>query len=101
MKRRIEFLFIALVAIMFVSCTKTEVPVTSFSYELKQDTVVFTNTTVGGVTYSWNFGDNTPASTEKDPVHVYGASGSFTVSLTETNEGGSKEFTSTIVIANL
>lgn len=99
MKRRIEFLLIALVAIMLVSCNTTEVPVTSFSYELKQDTVVFTNTTAGGVTYSWNFGDNSQVSTEKDPVHVYSTSGSFTVSLTATNEGGSKEFTSTITIA--
>ncbi|MEA4852012.1 MAG: PKD domain-containing protein [Paludibacter sp.] len=99
MKRRIEFLFIALVAILMVGCNSAEVPVTSFSYELKQDTVVFTNTTVGATSYSWDFGDNSPVSTEKDPVHVYKASGSYTVLLTATNEGESKTFSADIIVA--
>lgn len=35
------------------------------------DSVIFTNTSVDNNTQSWTFGDNTPGSTDKDPVHAY------------------------------
>ena len=38
--------------------------------------------------WSWNFGDGTPVSTEQNPSHVYGSTGSFTVSLTVTDSRG-------------
>lgn len=46
-------------------------------------TVRFTNTSsslLEGQSFEWNFGDGT-TSIEKDPVHLYGATGSFFVSL--------------------
>ncbi len=50
-------------------------------------TVTFTNTSIGGVAYIWNFGyGNT--STQRNPVHTYTTSGSFTVTLTVTNANG-------------
>ena len=39
--------------------------------------------------WSWNFGDGSPVSTEENPVHFYEQNGTYTVSLTITNEFGS------------
>ena len=41
-----------------------------------------------GVTYLWDFGDMTPTSTARDPVHDYMTNGLYTVSLTVTTLGG-------------
>jgi PKD domain/Invasin, domain 3 len=40
------------------------------------------STGAGTLTYSWNFGDNTPPSSEQSPVHLYEAEDDYTVSLT-------------------
>lgn len=40
-------------------------------------------------TYSWDFGDGSPASTQQNPTHTYAANGTYTVCLTVTNAGGS------------
>lgn len=50
--------------------------------------VVFTNTSVNGKAYSWDFGDGTSLSTEKSPTHVYSASGPYTVELTALGDPG-------------
>ncbi|MBI2967754.1 MAG: PKD domain-containing protein [Bacteroidetes bacterium] len=43
----------------------------------------------GGVTsWTWNFGDATPASTVQDPSHLYGDTGSYTVSLVVVSDSG-------------
>jgi len=39
--------------------------------------------------WDWDFGDNTPHSTVKSPVHVYQAAGNYDVTLIATNTGGS------------
>ncbi|MBI2271674.1 MAG: PKD domain-containing protein [Bacteroidetes bacterium] len=41
----------------------------------------FTDMSVGAVSWLWDFGDGT-TSTEKNPSHIYGSCGSFTVKLT-------------------
>ncbi|HEX8507392.1 MAG TPA: PKD domain-containing protein, partial [Hymenobacter sp.] len=46
--------------------------------------VQFANTTVGPLTYSWDFGDGSPLDTAKAPRHVYTASGTFTARLVAT-----------------
>lgn len=43
-------------------------------------------------TWSWDFGDGN-TSTQKNPSHVYSNTGSFTVTLTVTNQGGSNTVT--------
>lgn len=51
-------------------------------------TVSFTSNAPGATSYSWNFGDGTPTSTQANPSHVYNATGTFNVSLTVTNSSG-------------
>jgi PKD repeat protein len=56
-------------------------------------TVQFTDTSTNTPTsWSWNFGDG-QTSTAKSPSHVYTTAGSYTVSLTATNAGGSNTVT--------
>jgi len=43
-------------------------------------TAQFTNTSIAGQTFIWDFGDNT-TSTEIDPVHIYNAPGLYTITL--------------------
>ena len=44
--------------------------------------IVFTNMSVGEISeLSWNFGDNTPVSTDLKPIHEYAAAGEYKVCL--------------------
>lgn len=56
------------------------------------DTVIFTNESGNGTSYTWDFGDMT-SSTATDPVHVYSTQGIYTVVLHTFN--GSCEKTTT------
>ena len=50
-------------------------------------------------TYSWSFGDGTPASTQATPLHEYAGPGQYTVSLTVTDSQknqATSQFTLTI-----
>ncbi|WP_110056216.1 PKD domain-containing protein [Chitinophaga sp. S165] len=44
-------------------------------------TIEFLNTTSGGETFTWDFGDGSPESNEISPTHTYNNPGSYTVSL--------------------
>lgn len=60
-----------------------------FDFQRNFREVTFTNETAGGTpgyTYEWNFGDGSAVSTEESPVHTYAASGSYTVTLTVTDQ---------------
>lgn len=101
------FLLLGMVSLLtLVSCKKeeepqTENPVASFQYAISNTNfleVVFTNFSKNATTYTWNFGDG-QTSTEKDPTHVYAASGTFTVLLTAKNDAGtSATYSQTIEI---
>jgi PKD repeat protein len=61
--------------------------------------VQFTDTSSNGPTsWLWDFGD-TSTSTSQNPAHTYTAQGTYTVSLTATNVGGSDQVTKTNYIA--
>lgn len=54
--------------------------------------IQFTNMSVGGDIYNWDFGDSRTSS-EKDPYHEFYNSGTFKVCLTVTNEAGCLDIT--------
>ncbi len=47
--------------------------------------VTFTNTSAGGISYSWDFGDNTGSTAQNPPPHTYASPGTYTVVLTVSN----------------
>jgi gliding motility-associated-like protein len=56
----------------------------------RNQAVVFTNTSQGGSSYKWDFGDNT-TSTATNPTHTYISSGVYTVKLVVTDSRGCKD----------
>ena len=59
--------------------------------------VAFTDTSTGSPTgWSWDFGDGSAISTLQNPAHTYAAAGTYTVTLTVSNIGGSSSATQTI-----
>jgi mono/diheme cytochrome c family protein len=55
----------------------------------------------GGLSYSWNFGDGSPANGGQNPTHTYGA-GDYTATLTVTDPGGAQATdTATVSVAGL
>lgn len=62
-------------------------------------TVTFTDGSVGADTYSWDFGDGN-SSTEASPTHTYAAGGTYTVSLTVTNAGGSSTDSEELMVSS-
>lgn len=57
--------------------------------------VTFAGSSTGSVTtWSWNFGDGSTG-TGQNPAHTYTSAGTYTVSLTATNSGGSSTVTNT------
>jgi len=85
-------------------CESQKIPVTAYIYTNPDAAfiwtensleVTFTNQSTGGGTYLWNFGDGN-TSTEVQPVHTYSSSGSYTVTLTITNDCGTDVFTDQI-----
>jgi gliding motility-associated-like protein len=45
-------------------------------------TAQFSNTSLGGTDFIWDFGDGSPVSTEVNPSHLYANTGTYTVRLT-------------------
>ncbi len=60
------------------------------------ETVTFTNSTTGAVSYLWNFGDGT-TSTAFSPSHTYSSFGTYTVTMTATGANGCTS-TATIIV---
>ncbi len=58
--------------------------------------VQFTNASSGASSYSWDFGDGSPASSQTSPAHTYTNNGSFNVVLTASNAGCSDDTTISI-----
>jgi choice-of-anchor B domain-containing protein len=62
-------------------------PTASFSYNVVGNVANFTSTATFADSYLWNFGDNS-TSTQASPSHIYTTAGSYTVTLTVTNNCG-------------
>jgi carboxypeptidase T len=67
-----------------------EAAFTTSAWTVLGDATVFTNSSTGtALSYTWEFGDDSPLNNEENPVHIYTAAGSYTVTLTVTNSVGS------------
>lgn len=73
-------------------------PTASFSFNVVGNTANFTNTSTFANSVLWNFGDGT-TSTLANPNHTYTATGSYTVTLTVTNDCGTANFQQNVVIS--
>jgi len=64
-------------------------------------TVSFTDLSSGDPTgWSWNLGEGEGTSTDQNPLHTYSDGGTYTVTLTASNEGGSTTATETITVSS-
>ncbi len=89
---------------------KNTPPIAAFSY-VESDSaeepnkVTFTDesTDIDGTVaaWSWDFGDGSPVSTERDPVHLYAENGIYSVTLEVTdNDGGTHSITQEVEVKN-
>lgn len=71
-----------------VTVNVNPLPDPDFTFITDELNVIFTNTTVNGVSYMWYFGDG-GLSSQGNPNHIYTAEGTYTVTLVATNSCGS------------
>lgn len=72
-----------------------------FTTSVSTRTVSFSNISVNGATYNWDFGDGTPASTDEASSHTYAAAGTHTIKLTTAGALGDynkSTYTATVAI---
>ncbi len=80
-----------------ITITVEQSPVASFTHTTGGlNDAYFTNTTVGGTTFSWNFGDGTSAFAS-NPSHIYAAAGNYFVTLIVTTAGGCSDTISKLI----
>lgn len=92
--------------IFFAACSSddeepTPEPIASFQFEVSDDNgleVTFTNFSQHATSYEWDFGDGIGTSTEENVTYTYADGGTFTVTLTATNEAGSDEYTKDVTV---
>jgi len=94
-----------------VNCTATytamvtvnPLPTSSFSAApVCQGTATnFTNTSTGGTTYNWSFGDGVGTSTNQNPSYTYVSPSVYTASLTTTNSFSCSVASTNTVLVNL
>lgn len=98
MKKLLFFALSAFLAFTITSCDKEAAPEPDFNYEIKGNTVVFTNSTKGDVKdFNWSFGDGA-TSQDENPTHEYAKGGDYLVTLIASNDKGAKEKTKTVTI---
>lgn len=78
----------------------TLAPVASFDAVGEGTTYSFINSSTGGTSFSWNFGD-TRSSTQKNPQHSYANPGVFTVTLIARNDAGADTTTRSLTLRGL
>ncbi len=89
-----RWLFAMIISLLAFSCSEDEVAplaIASFQFEVSETdfrVVNFTNFSQNAVSYSWNFGDGSAASTAENPSHTYATEGTYTVVLTATGGRG-------------
>jgi len=74
-----------------------QTPIAAFTLNQNCNIVSFTNTSTGGASYLWHFGDGN-TSTQINPIHTYSASGTYVISLIVNSGVCSDTITDTITI---
>lgn len=77
--------------------TVKDKPLANFTFTKNLGSVQFTNSSIGGDTYDWVFGDG-EFSSEENPFHEYQDPGIYKVTFTVTNECGTSSKTTNITI---
>lgn len=72
-------------------------PVAGFTFSTLSLTTIFTNISVDGTSYLWNFGD-TNTSSDENPIHTYSANGIYSVTLTAINACGITSSTQSVTV---
>ena len=75
----------ALSTTIVVIDTKMMIPIANFTAKpdaTNPKKIIFTNTSLNALSYSWNFGDGSSASTDMAPTYTFAAAGTYTVMLT-------------------
>jgi hypothetical protein len=73
------------------SITVNPKPTVLFTSSSAAGRATFTNTSTGGNTYSWNFGDTTALDTARNPLHTYRYNGTYQVRLVVTSAAGCRD----------
>ena len=81
-----------------VITTNNTTPTASFTSSTNNQVVTFTNTSSNATSYSWDFGDGSSASTDINPSHTYATTGTYTVTLTASNNCGTDTYATDITI---
>ena len=104
--KKLIFSMTLLISMIVISCeddeATVEAPTARFTYTVDENNgllVNFTNASLNADSYSWNFGDG-ETSTEMSPSHTYAADGTYNVSLTATNSGGSAVASESLELAS-
>ena len=107
--KKVSWIIIAVLALsFFASCDSNDddpapEPVASFQYEASEANgleVIFTNYSQNATGYVWDFGDGSGTSTDENVTHMFPDGGTYTVTLTATNETGSAEHTKEVAVVN-
>jgi trimeric autotransporter adhesin len=72
--------------------------VAAFSYNNTGSTVIFSNASSNAASYTWDFGDGSPADNSTDPSYTYTLDGAYTVMLIASNGCNSDTITDIIII---
>ena len=76
-------------------------PRAAFTFQRSGLVVTFTDTSTGGPTsWQWDFGDNTPSSNQRNPIHTFSDSGTYVVTLTVRNSIGTDTASNLVQITN-
>ena len=72
----------------------------SFTYNNTGTTVFFTNGSSNAISYSWDFGDGSPADNSSDPSYTYTMDGTYLVTLIASNGCNSDTTTDIVVVTS-
>jgi PKD repeat protein len=103
MKKSNRLVLTALITTALLAGCKDDpvLPTSEFTFDPTEitvyDEVTFTNASTNADSYAWEFGDGA-ASTEMNPVHIYKASGTYTVKLVASNADGNTEKTEILTV---